>query len=290
MPGYACLCTIPPTSPPMSRSDHFVGERQALIHAELLRHGRVSAQELAQKFAVSEDTVRRDLREMSARGECERVYGGALLISGTTVPLKTRMTLMTERKAAMGQAAAALLQDGMTVFLDAGSTNLAIAKHLGADARLTIITNTPDIAAELTGRNGVELILIGGRVDPAVGAAIDTTALKQLEDIRPDLCIVGVCGLSLIQGLSAQIYEDAVFKRLACQASMRILCAITSEKIEAPTAFHVHPLTPKLTLVLEADADAATVEMLRKTGVETVLASASSPVSSFIQTPKDQSR
>lgn len=290
MPGYACLCTIPPTGPPMSRSDHFVGERQALIHSELLRHGRVSAQELAQKFAVSEDTVRRDLREMSARGECERVYGGALLISGTTVPLKTRMTLMTERKAAMGGAAAALLQDGMTVFLDAGSTNLAIAQHLSADARLTIITNTPDIAAQLTGRNGVELILIGGRVDPAVGAAIDTTAIKQLEDIRPDLCIVGVCGLSLIQGLYAQIYADAVFKRLACQASTRILCAITSEKIEAPTAFHVHPLTSKLTLVLEADADAATVETLRKTGVETVLASASSPVSPITQTPKDQSR
>lgn len=290
MPVYACLCTIPPVDLFMSRSDHFVGERQAHIHAELLRHGRVSAQELAQKFAVSEDTVRRDLREMSARGECERVYGGALLISGTTVPLKTRMTMMTERKATMGQAAAALLQDGMTVFLDAGSTNLAIAQHLSADARLTIITNTPDIAAELTGRNGVELILIGGRVDPDVGAAIDTTALKQLEDIRPDLCIVGVCGLSLIHGLSAQIYEDAVFKRLACQTSTRILCAITSEKIEAPTAFHVHPLTSKLTLVLEADADAAMIKTLTDTGVEIVQAGSSPPLSSSSQSPKDQSR
>ena len=270
--GYACLCTIVPIDSDMSKIDHFVSERQALIFAALQQQGRVLAQELAQTFDVSEDTVRRDLREMAARGECERVYGGALLASGKTVPLKTRLSEIPDRKAVLGQATAALLQDGMTVFIDAGSTNLAIAKHLAAGLKLTVITNTPAIAAELALRTDVELILIGGRVDPAVGAAIDTTAIRQLEQIRPDICIVGVCGLTLENGLCADIYEDAVFKRLACQASGKSIAAITTEKLGTKAAFHVAPFSPSLALVLEQDADDLFVGALSETGVELHLA------------------
>lgn len=274
----------------MSKTDHFVSERQALIYAQLHRHGRVLAQELAQTFDVSEDTVRRDLREMAARGECERVYGGALLASGTTVPLKTRMGEMPDRKATLGQAAASFVQNGMIVFLDAGSTNLAIAKHLAVGLKLTVVTNTPAIAAELAGNADVELILIGGRVDPAVGAAIDTTAIRQLEQIRPDLCIVGVCGLTLDRGLCADIYEDAVFKRLACETSAKTLAAITSEKLGAAAAFQVSSLSSTLTLVLEEDANSDMIDTLADTGITIHQAGSSSGISSHMQLSKDQSR
>lgn len=251
----------------MSKTDHFVSERQALIYAQLQRHGRVLAQELAQAFDVSEDTVRRDLREMAARGECERVYGGALLTPGKTVPLKTRIAEMPDRKAALGKTAASLLRDGMTVFLDAGSTNLAIARDLAPGLKLTVVTNTPAIAAELAGHADIELIVVGGRVDPAVGAAIDTTAIRQLEQIRPDLCIVGVCGLTLERGLCADIYQDAMFKRLACENSTATLAAITSEKLGAAAAFQVSPLSSTLTLVIEEDADRSTINALNASGV-----------------------
>ncbi|UHS62523.1 DeoR/GlpR transcriptional regulator [Agrobacterium vaccinii] len=274
----------------MSKTDHFVSERQALIYAQLQRHGRVLAQELAQTFDVSEDTVRRDLRDMAARGECERVYGGALLASGTTVPLKTRMGEMPDRKAVLGQAAASLVQNGMIVFLDAGSTNLAIAKYLAIGLKLTVVTNTPAIAAELAGNADIELILIGGRVDPSVGAAIDTTAIRQLEQIRPDLCIVGVCGLTLDRGLSADIYEDAVFKRLACETSVKTLAAVTSEKLGAAAAFQVASLSSPLTLVLEQDADNDMIGSLADTGVTIHQAGSSSGISSPMHLSKDQSR
>lgn len=271
----------------MTKADHFVGERQALIFAHLERHGRVLAQDLAQRFGVSEDTVRRDLREMAARGECERVYGGALLASGKTVPLKTRMTEMTDRKAVLGQAAARLLRDGMTVFIDAGSTNLAIAKNL-VGLKLTVITNTPAIAAELAGHADVELILIGGRVDPAVGAAIDTTAIRQLEQMRPDLCIVGACGLT-VTGLCADIYADATFKRLACEASTRTLAAITSEKLGTPAVFHISPLSSALTLVVEENANPDVIGTLAEAGVIIHQAGSSSGISLSKQVSKDQS-
>lgn len=252
----------------MSKIDQFVSERQSQILARLQRNGRVFAHELAESFAVSGDTVRRDLREMAARGECERVYGGALLAGGTTSPLKTRMQESVDRKIVLAQVASRFFIDGMVVFIDAGSTNLAIARHVPAGVRLTVVTNTPAIAAELSGRAGVELVVIGGRIDPAVGAAIDTTALRQLEAVRPDLCILGACGLALENGLTADVFEDAVFKRLACAASLQTLAAVTSEKLGKRAAFHVHPLEAPLSLVLESDADAAFVDNFTKSGID----------------------
>lgn len=251
----------------MSKPDHFVSERQALIFAQLQRQGRVSAPELALDFDVSEDTVRRDLREMAARGECERVYGGALLPTGKTVPLKIRLGEIPERKAVLGRTVSSLLRNGMTVFLDAGSTNLAVAKHIASDLELTVVTNTPAIAAELVGRDRIDLILLGGRVDTNVGAAVDITAIRQLEHIRPDLCILGVCGVTMDSGLCADIYEDAAFKRLACETSTQTLAAITSEKLQYAAAFHVRSLAPPLTLVLEESADINIIDQLKHAGV-----------------------
>jgi DeoR/GlpR family transcriptional regulator of sugar metabolism len=248
--------------------DQFVSERQSQILAELRVKGRVSAQDLASAFDVSEDTVRRDLREMAARGECERVYGGALLPSVKTVPLRTRMAEEPDRKALLGQMVAELLIEGSVVFFDAGSTNLAVARSLPDGFRLTAVTNTPVIAAELAGRAGIDLVMIGGRVDPAVGAAIDATAIRQLETIRPDLCILGACGLTLEDGLAADVFEDAAFKRLAGAASKRSLAAVTSDKLGHRAAFHVHDLQASLTLVLEADAERAMVGTMAARGVD----------------------
>ncbi|EKJ96100.1 DeoR family transcriptional regulator [Bradyrhizobium lupini HPC(L)] len=249
-------------------SDHFVSERQALILEQLRQSGRVLAQDLAQNFGVSEDTVRRDLREMAARGECMRVYGGALLSDSKTVPLKTRIAEDADRKALLARAVVPLLKRGMVVFIDAGSTNLAIARAIPAGLNVTVVTNTPAIAAELTGRADIDLVLIGGKVDPAVGAAIDAMALRQLELMRPDLCVLGVCGVAVETGLSADVFEDAVFKRLACSASQRIVAAITTEKLGHKAAFHVHDFSPPLSLVLERDADRVLVEGVSSRGVD----------------------
>lgn len=133
---------------------------------------------------------------------------------------------------------------------------------------MTVVTNTPAIAAELTGRADIDLVLIGGKVDPAVGAAIDAMALRQLELMRPDLCILGVCGVADETGLSADVFEDAVFKRLACSASQRIVAAVTTEKLGHRAAFHVHDFSPPLSLVLEHDADPALIEALSARGVQ----------------------
>lgn len=230
-------------------------ERKTLIQERLKADGRVLAADLAVAFNVSEDTIRRDLREMAAAGLCERVYGGALPIAPATgTTLSERVAMAPERKAALARTAAGLIRPGMTVFLDAGSTNLAIAQLIGPDTSVTVVTNTPLIAAALMEKPGVDLILLGGPLNRAVGAAVGARAQRDAELLRPDLCFLGTCGADAVAGLTAIHFEDAEFKRLVALRSARLVVAITNDKLGTAAAHLIVGIGEKPTLVLEADA------------------------------------
>src|ERR1700730_13435142 len=103
-------------------------ERQQQILERLDRDGRVLAVALAEAFSTSEDTIRRDLRDLAGRGLCRRVYGGALPVSAASTSAQIRVGEATNRKAALGRALAALVAPDSLVFFDCGSTNLAAVK------------------------------------------------------------------------------------------------------------------------------------------------------------------
>ena len=118
-------------------------ERLDLIRAQLARQGKVLANDLAAQFGVSEDTIRRDLRELARQGFCRRVYGGALLPSPDSGSLAARVSSHQDAKAELARTTSRLLRDGQTLFIDAGSTNLAIANALPQELKLTVVTNAP---------------------------------------------------------------------------------------------------------------------------------------------------
>ncbi|XVN19929.1 DeoR family transcriptional regulator [Pseudomonas corrugata] len=110
-----------------SSNDVFPGERQQLISERLARYGRVIAADLASELNVSEHSIRRDLGALAAAGLCKRVYGGAILLPAAERPIGVRVRQDAGRKDCLGQTAVSLLSAGQHVFIDAGSTNLAIA-------------------------------------------------------------------------------------------------------------------------------------------------------------------
>lgn len=253
-------------------TDLLLRERKFLIQERLKTDGRVLAADLAREFRVSEDTIRRDLREMAAAGLCERVYGGALPLAPMAGSLSQRASLAPERKAALARAAVGFIREGMTVFLDAGSANLAIAEAIEPDLPVTIVTNTPLIAAALMDRAGVELILVGGSLDRAVGAAVGARAQRDAELLRPDLCVLGACGADPEAGLTAFHFEDAAFKRLIASRSRSVLAAITSDKLGTAAPHAVIGIEAVTTLVLEADAPEAAIAALGARGADVILA------------------
>ncbi len=216
--------------------------------------GRVLAVDLAQEFNVSEDTIRRDLRELAAAGLCERVYGGALPVAPGGTTLTQRVGEAPERKAALAAAAIPFIQAGMTVFFDASSTNLAIAQAIPAGLELTAVTNTPLIAAVLMENQGIDLIVIGGKIVPQVGAAVGAKAQRDVSVLRPDLCILGVCGVDVKAGLTAFEYEDAEFKRLVARNSATVLAAVTNDKLGTSAPHAVIATQECATLIVEHDA------------------------------------
>ena len=246
-------------------------ERQDLIRARLRQAGRVIAADLAVEFRVSEDSIRRDLRELAGQGLCKRVYGGALLLTHAA-PIAERRGEHRERKRALAAAAAALVSRGQILFIDAGSTNSAIAAALPDDHDLTVVTNAPDVALALTGRPGFDVLAIGGRIDPQIGGAIGSIALRQVQGIRADLCFPGVCAVDAQTGLWTFDAEEVVLKRTMIEASGEAVLVATREKLIGSATHHTAPVSSITHLVVERGTDAAIVSAWRAAGTSVHIA------------------
>jgi DeoR/GlpR family transcriptional regulator of sugar metabolism len=248
-------------------------ERQIIIRKRLADEGRVIAADLAQEFHISEDTIRRDLREMAAAGLLKRVYGGALpATSGAGNTLLARLSEKPERKDALARAAVQYFRPDMTLFIDAGSTNLAVVQAIPAGLPLTVITNAPMIAATLLDQPTIDVVVIGGRLDRTSGAVLGAKAIQDAANFRADLCVLGSCGLDSENGITASFYEEAEFKRFIAQQSRAVMAAVTSEKLGVPTPFAVIPLEKCASVVIEHDADPVMADMIKRAGVEPIRA------------------
>lgn len=237
-------------------------ERQAIILDRLLRDGRVLAADLAVEFDTSEDTIRRDLRDLAAAGRCRRVYGGALPASPATGPVARRAAVAPDAKRALGRAAAALVESGWTVLIDSGSTNLRIAEALPADRAMTVVTNAPAVAAALAGRPRCTLVVLGGRVHPAIGAAFGPRTLRDLDGIWADIAFIGSCGLAADPGLTVYDSEEAEFKRRLLAVSARAAVALTADKLGTAAPFVVGPAKALHHLIVEAATPQPALDVL----------------------------
>lgn len=238
-----------------------------MILARLARDGRVVAQDLARQFGTSEDTIRRDLRELASAGQCQRVYGGALPLSPAGAPLAERLGVLAARKAALGEVLASLLSAGQTVFVDAGSTNRAAVRALPDGHRLTLVTNSPVVAAEAAVRESIQLIVVGGLVDRHSGGAFGAHALRDIADLRPDVYLLGTCAIDAEAGIAAFGFDEAQFKRTLVAQSRRVIAAATNDKLGTSAPFGVAALRVLSDLVLEADAAQDMVMALQQGGL-----------------------
>lgn len=243
-------------------------ERQQRIRDRLSVDGRVIAASLAAEFGVSEDTIRRDLRDMAAAGLCERVYGGALPVANCLTSLAQRSAQDKPRKQRLARTLLSSMQARSVVFLDAGSTNLALAELIPDAFELTIITNAAAIALALAEKPSVETILIGGKFDRMVGGAVGAEAVEQLRHFTPDLCVIGTCGFSRSGILSVYGHEDAAFKRAAVSQAKETAVAVTTEKIGVSAPFQIAEPGQYHRLIVEEGLDADSLFAARQHGCQ----------------------
>ncbi len=229
----------------------FPAERAQTILSLLQQHGRVASAALAAQFGVSEDSIRRDLRELAAQGLCQRVYGGAVRVAVPPAPFAQRQQQDVAGKAGLAAAVCALLQPGQSVFLDAGTTNLAVAQYLPEGMALNVISNSPQIAIAASARAGVQVQLIGGRLQPHAGCVVGAEAVDQLQRHRFDVCVPGACAVDTRTGVWANDAEEAALKRLALTLSARVIVAATADKLGTQAGCHVAALADIDDLVVD---------------------------------------
>src|SRR6202789_3567589 len=123
-------------------------QRKKLILGRLAAEGQIVAKDLAQELGTSDDTIRRDLRELAKMGKLQRVHGGALPASAAVGDLREREQVSPQEKVVLGRVGAAMLRPGQVVILDGGTTALQVARHLDPDLRATLVTHSPTVAVE----------------------------------------------------------------------------------------------------------------------------------------------
>jgi DeoR/GlpR family transcriptional regulator of sugar metabolism len=229
-------------SPANGGDDLIPAERQRLLLACVERDGRVASAQAAVQFGVSEDTIRRDLRDLADAGLVDRVHGGALRKTQSSHRFEARLAQNLEGKQRLATHALSLLRKGMALMLDQSTTNLMLARQLPADLELVVATPSPDIAVAALDRGIRELVIIGGKVDAGSRGASGAGALEQIGRIRPDLCFLGACAVDVAAGVTASDYEDACVKRAMVGASARVAVLATADKLDTRSSFAVAAL------------------------------------------------
>lgn len=229
------------------RKDHLL----ALLEAD----GRVVAKDVAAELGISEDSVRRDLRELAAAGLCQRVYGGALPASPAARAYEDRLELATESKERVARAAIRQIRPGSTIILDAGTTTLAMARLLPADLAVTVITPSPHVAIVLAEHPLAEVVIIGGRLSRHSMVTGGALALEAIRQLRADQFFMGVTGVHPEAGLTTGDLDDAATKRALAAQSTDTYVLASREKIGVASAFPVIERDRVAGIIVDPEAD-----------------------------------
>jgi len=249
-------------------------DRHGLIAHAVRESGSATVQELAELTGASEMTIRRDLDTLAAQGVLERIRGGArtLLLRGDEPPFALRAHEAVDAKRRIAAEVSSLIADGETVLLDSGTTCLEVARLLRQ--RPVKVMPLSLQAIHLLGETPgpTTLMVPGGRPRAAEGALTGPLTLTSLSALRFDTAVIGCCGLSAAEGLTAYDLDDAAVKKASVASARRIIVAADGSKLGHTAHAYVGPSTLLHTLVTDTSAPAEEVAALEaaSTVVKTV--------------------
>jgi len=249
-----------------------VGERRELLLARLTADGKVLAKDVAAELGVSEDSIRRDLRDLAAAGLCQRVYGGALPVSPAVADYASRTAIAVDGKDRVARTAAGLVRPGSTVILDGGTTTLAVAKALPEDLEATVVTHSPTVAAALVEHPTVEVFVLGGMLFKHSAVTCGAAAVEAAQAVNADLFFLGVTGVHPDAGLTTGDADEAAMKRALSRRAADTYVLGSAEKIGAASAFSVIGLADVAGIITDAPATDPALERLSEAGVAIVSA------------------
>lgn len=242
-------------------------ERFQYILERLSRDQKVVLGTLSDELKVSEYTVRRDLKELSDRGLLKAVRGGAVPHSPIPHHFTDRLGYGKELKETMAKKALPLLQDGQVVIFDGGTSTLAIASILPQDLDITIVTNSFPIASVLENHPKIEVLFAGGRLYKSAFTTVGYDAIRFFQNIRADLCFMGICSIHPSLGVTTINYEESEVKKAMAESSKQIVAMAISDRINTAEPYYICPSSYIDIIITDIGSEEAQLSAYKSAGL-----------------------
>jgi DeoR/GlpR family transcriptional regulator of sugar metabolism len=242
-------------------------ERHQLILEALSRDAKVVLAEISKQLKVSEDTVRRDIKELSNQKLLREVRGGAIPHAPGPVELKERINYATGKKQLIAQKAVKLIKQGQVIILDSGTSALAVADALPKDFGITVFTNSYPIVNVLEDRKDVEVFFAGGRLFRESFINVGHEAISFFESIRADICFLGICSIHPELGVTGHFYDECAVKKAMIKSAGQVIALSTPEKLNTAEAFYICA-TSALTGMVTSSPDSELFKPYKEQGIK----------------------
>ncbi|WP_214226119.1 DeoR/GlpR family DNA-binding transcription regulator [Pedobacter sp. B4-66] len=217
-------------------------ERHKLIMREINLHNKVLSADLSTLLNISDDTVRRDLKELAESGKVLKVHGGAASKSFVApFNLQNEVYALAEKKK-IAEKALKLIKNDMVVLTEGGTTILELAKMIPKSLKATFFTVSPQAAITLSEHSNLEVITIGGKLSKNANLHTGTSVINQLSDLKVDLCLLGANAFSVEEGLTDMDWEIVQVNKAIVNASRKVAVLAIAEKLNTSQRIRICPL------------------------------------------------
>ncbi|EDM34866.1 Transcriptional Regulator, DeoR family protein [Pedobacter sp. BAL39] len=242
-------------------------ERLQLITEHIYKEKKVLLADLSRLLDVSEDTVRRDIKELSDQGLLKAVRGGAISRSSTPHHYREREHYDVSHKQIMAEKAIRHIKNGQVVLFDSGTSVLAIATLLPRDLEITVITNSFPVANVLEDHPSVEVIFLGGRLNKSSFSTAGHEVIQTIRGIRPDICFLGICSIDLTSGITGISYDDSQVKKAMVETSKQIIALATLEKLGTTEPYYITSMNDIDIIITDITPEHESLSLYKDAGI-----------------------
>jgi DeoR family transcriptional regulator, glycerol-3-phosphate regulon repressor len=251
-------------------SSRLLPRRQSEILALIREAGRVSVDDLAVRYSVTPQTIRRDLNELGDAHLVARVHGGAMIASGVqNIAYDARKLVAQPQKRLIGEAAARLIPDHSSLFINIGTTTEEVARALADHSGLLVITNNLHVAAELYHHPHIEVVVCGGTVRRSDGGVLGQSTLEMIRQFRVDMAIIGTSAIDEDGSLLDFDIREVQVSRQIIEHARRVVLVADSSKFARTAPVHVAHIRD-IDILVSDRVSAPAAELCGRYGVELV--------------------
>lgn len=242
-------------------------ERQAYIVHQVNIHNKVLSNSLSTEIDVSEDTIRRDLLELSEKGKLIRVHGGALSPSFNDITYPSKKVYAHNSKKVIADKAISLIKNGMFVLTGGGTTIIELARSLPPKLNATFISGSIPAIVEYMHHPNIDVVVIGDKLSKNSKITLGADALARIRTLKPDLCFLGINAIDIEHGITDNDWDVVQLKQSMIASSQKVVCLTISEKLNTIQPIHVCDVSKIDILITELPADHPLLEPFVRAGI-----------------------